>query len=173
MKLKALSLVILFLPFNKSADFDFIESITQILSINSFLSLASLLQLTNNRIVENNIPNVVCLFIIMFSLFPFVYNMMKCRLKAIESINAMFGTDIKIDFGSVWFYKNAELVDDVIDPNKTPTPEPDVDPTPTPDVDPEPTKDKDELLAMLEDESLSDEDKQAVKELLAELEGEE
>ena len=103
------------------------------------------------------------------SLFPFVYNMMKCRLKAIESINAMFGTDIKIDFGSVWFYKNAELVDYVVDPNKTP----DVDPTPTPDVDPEPTKDKDELLAMLEDESLSDEDKQAVKELLAELEGEE
>ena len=115
------------------------------------------------------------------SLFPFVYNMMKCRLKAIESINAMFGTDIKIDFGSVWFYKNAELVDDVVDPNKVPAPEPDVDPTPTPDVDPEPTpdvdpeptKDKDELLAMLEDQSLSDEDKQAVKELLAELEGEE
>lgn len=109
------------------------------------------------------------------SLFPFVYNMMKCRLKAIESINAMFGTDIKIDFGSVWFYKNAELVDDVVDPNKVPAPEPE--PTPEPDVDPEPepepTKDKDELLAMLEDESLSDEDKQAVKELLAELEGEE
>ena len=113
------------------------------------------------------------------SLFPFVYNMMKCRLKAIESINEMFGTDIKIDFGSVWFYKNAELVDDVVDPNKVPAPAvdpeptPDVDPEPTPDVDPEPTKDKDELLAMLEDQSLSDEDKQAVKELLAELEGEE
>ena len=109
------------------------------------------------------------------SLFPFVYNMMKCRLKAIESINEMFGTDIKIDFGSVWFYKNAELVDDVVDPNKDidPTPTPTPEPTPEPDVDPEPTKDKDELLAMLEDESLSDEDKQAVKELLAELEGEE
>ena len=105
------------------------------------------------------------------SLFPYVYNMMKCRLKAIERINEMFGTDIKIDFGSVWFYKNAELVDDVVDHNKTPAPA--VDPEPTPDVDPEPKKDKDELLAMLEDESLSDEDKQAVKELLAELEGEE
>lgn len=103
------------------------------------------------------------------SLFPFVFNMMKCRLKAIEKINAMFGTDIKIDFGSVWFYKNAELVDDVVDPNKgLPT-----DPNKETETDPTANKDKDELLAMLDDESISDEDKQAVKELLDELEGKE
>ena len=60
-------------------------------------------------------------------------------------------------------------------PTTEPTPEPTPTPTPTTEPTPEPeqTKDKDELLAMLEDESLSDEDKQAVKELLAELEGEE
>lgn len=54
------------------------------------------------------------------SLFPFVFNMMKCRLKGIEQVNEMFGTSIEIDFGSVWHFKNKQLVDDVIDPNKLP-----------------------------------------------------
>ena len=47
--------------------------------------------------------------------FPFVYNMMKCRLKGIERVNAMFGTNIDVDFGSVWNIKNRKFVDDVID----------------------------------------------------------
>lgn len=47
--------------------------------------------------------------------FPFVYNMMKCRLKGIEAINKMFGTNIDVDFGSVWNIKNRKFVDDVID----------------------------------------------------------
>ena len=54
------------------------------------------------------------------SLFPFVFNMMKCRLKGIELLNEMYDTDINIDFGSVWHFKNKELVDDVVDPNKLP-----------------------------------------------------
>ena len=54
------------------------------------------------------------------SLFPFVYSMMKNRLKAIDLINEKYGTDIKIDFGSVWHFKNKELVDDEVDPNKLP-----------------------------------------------------
>lgn len=54
------------------------------------------------------------------SLFPFVFNMMKCRLKGIEQVNEMYQTTINIDFGSVWHFKNKELVDDVVDPNKLP-----------------------------------------------------
>lgn len=54
------------------------------------------------------------------SLFPFVFNMMKCRLKGIEALNKMYNTDVNIDFGSVWHFKNKELVDDVIDPTKLP-----------------------------------------------------
>lgn len=47
--------------------------------------------------------------------FPFVYNMMKCRLKGMERVNEMFGTNIEVDFGSVWNIKNRKFVDDVID----------------------------------------------------------
>lgn len=47
--------------------------------------------------------------------FPFVYNMMKCRIKGFEQVNEMFGTEIDVDFGSVWNIKNREFVDDVID----------------------------------------------------------
>ena len=49
------------------------------------------------------------------SLFPLVYNMLQCRLFAVEQINAMFQTDIDLDFGSVWHYKNKKLVDGVIE----------------------------------------------------------
>ena len=49
------------------------------------------------------------------SLFPLVYNMLQCRLFAVEQINAMFNTDIDLDFGSVWHYKNKKLVDGVIE----------------------------------------------------------
>lgn len=54
------------------------------------------------------------------SLFPFVYNMMKCRIKALELINKMFETDIQVDFGSVWHFKNKELVDDQLKPADVP-----------------------------------------------------
>ena len=49
------------------------------------------------------------------SLFPLVYNMMGNRLKAVEKINEMFGTEIDVDFGSVWNLKNKKFVDDLID----------------------------------------------------------
>lgn len=44
--------------------------------------------------------------------YPFVYNMLKCRLKAVEKINEMFGTEIDIQFGSVWSKSSKEVVDD-------------------------------------------------------------
>lgn len=48
------------------------------------------------------------------SIFALVYNMMDNRITGVEEINAMFGTDIKVDFGSVWKYKEKSLVDDVV-----------------------------------------------------------
>ena len=54
------------------------------------------------------------------SLFPLVYNMMENRLKAVKAINEMFGTDIKVGFGSVWALKNKELVDGVVDNGQLP-----------------------------------------------------
>ena len=48
--------------------------------------------------------------------YPFIYNMLKCRLKAIEKINEMFGTEIKIQFGSVWAKTSNEVIDDKINP---------------------------------------------------------
>lgn len=49
-------------------------------------------------------------------LYPFVDNMMKNRLKAVEEINAMFELSIDVDYGSVWHKKNKKLVDDIIEP---------------------------------------------------------
>ncbi|MFV3282422.1 hypothetical protein ACNI4X_29240, partial [Klebsiella pneumoniae] len=49
------------------------------------------------------------------SLFPFVYNMMKCRIKGIEALNAKYELQVNVDFGSIWHIKNKELVDDIID----------------------------------------------------------
>ena len=51
------------------------------------------------------------------SLFPLVYNMMENRITAVNLINEMFGTDIKVGFGSVWALKNKKLVDGVVDDN--------------------------------------------------------
>lgn len=48
------------------------------------------------------------------SLFPLVYNMMENRIAAVNSINKMFGTDIKVGFGSVWALKNKKLVDGIV-----------------------------------------------------------
>ncbi|MGL4615697.1 MAG: hypothetical protein ACRCVV_17750 [Shewanella sp.] len=51
------------------------------------------------------------------SLFPLVYNMMENRISAVNSINEMFGTDIKVGFGSVWALKNKKLVDGIVNNN--------------------------------------------------------
>ena len=148
------------------------------------------------------------------SLFPFVYNMMRCRIEAVKKINEMFDLNIQVDFGSVWHFKNKELVDGVVKPadlpaetqpgvtENVPTPAEPVQPTePTTEentdeptdqptdagtipaetipVEPDTGADttgnsiadeKAEINAMLEAPDLSDDDKQALLELLAELE---
>ena len=45
------------------------------------------------------------------SIYPFVYDMMKCRLEAIKKINAKYGTEIEIGFGSVWSVNFKSYVD--------------------------------------------------------------
>lgn len=45
------------------------------------------------------------------ALFPLVYDMMKCRIKALEKFNDMFEQDVKIDFGSVWHVVLKDFVD--------------------------------------------------------------
>lgn len=148
------------------------------------------------------------------SLFPFVYNMMRCRIEAVKKINEMFDLNIQVDFGSVWHFKNKELVDGAVKPADLPaetqpgetenvpaptepvqpteenTDEPTDQPTdqPTdagtipaetipvkPDTESDTTGDsiadqKAEINAMLEAPDLSDDDKQALLEMLAELE---
>ena len=51
------------------------------------------------------------------SLFSLVYNMMENRIAAVNLINEMFGTNIKVGFGSVWALKNKKLVDGVVEDN--------------------------------------------------------
>lgn len=148
------------------------------------------------------------------SLFPFVYNMMRCRIEAVKKINEMFDLNIQVDFGSVWHFKNKELVDGAVEPTDLPaetqpgetenvpaptepvqpteenTDEPTDQPTdkPTepgtipaetipvkPDTESDTTGDsiadqKAEINAMFEAPDLSDDDKQALLEMLAELE---
>ena len=48
-------------------------------------------------------------------LYPFVDNMMKNRLKAVEQLNEKYDLNLDVDYGSVWAKKNRELVDDIIE----------------------------------------------------------
>lgn len=50
------------------------------------------------------------------SLYPFVFNMFKCRIKAVEKLNKMFNLQINVDFGSVWAKGSKEVIDDEINP---------------------------------------------------------
>ena len=50
------------------------------------------------------------------SIYPFVYDMMKCRLEAIEKINAKYNTNIEIGFGSVWSVNFKSYVDGNVEP---------------------------------------------------------
>lgn len=126
------------------------------------------------------------------SLFPFVYNMMKCRIKGVEELNKKYSLNVKVDFGSIWHVKNKELVDDIIDKGGLPDEiqqdgtnngdnqsdsgvnqpeerERERGQAPAPETVAEQIA---ELQAVIDDENSSDDEKQAAKDLIAELEGE-
>lgn len=46
--------------------------------------------------------------------FTLVYNMYKNRVHAVEQINEMFETEIKVSFGSVWAKGRKEVIDDEV-----------------------------------------------------------
>ena len=48
------------------------------------------------------------------SIYPYIYDMLKCRLKALEKLNAKYGLGIAVDFGSVWNANVKSYIDDVI-----------------------------------------------------------
>lgn len=126
------------------------------------------------------------------SLFPFVYNMMKCRIKGIEALNKMYSLNVKVDFGSIWHVKNKELVDDIINKEDLPDelqqnrtdnsnnqPDSGNNPQGEQEREREPAQAPEtvaeqiaELQAVIDDENSSDDEKQAAKELIAELKGE-
>ena len=76
------------------------------------------------------------------SLYPLVDDMLASRRKAIEKVNEMFGTDIKVEYNSTWDYRinNGETIDTISD-DVTPTDETNIEPTEEPTVEPteEPT----------------------------------
>ena len=93
--------------------------------------------------------------------YPFVYNMLKCRVKAMEQLNEMYDLEINVDFGSVWAKSSKEVIDDKLDGDLKP--------------DETPTKEKgqgeiEELNQIINNPNSSDEDKQTAQELLDELE---
>ena len=47
-------------------------------------------------------------------LYPFVDNMMKCRLEGIEALNAKYSLNVLIDYGGVWNKKNKDFVDNIV-----------------------------------------------------------
>ena len=119
------------------------------------------------------------------SLFPFVYNMMKCRIKGVEALNSKYSLNVKVDFGSIWHVKNKEIVDDIINNGDLPDEiqqdvannsdnqpegrERERGQAPAPETVAEQIA---ELQAVIDDENSSDDEKQAAKDLIEELKGE-
>jgi hypothetical protein len=49
------------------------------------------------------------------TLYPFIDNMMNCRLEGVEKLNEKYGLNVSVDYGSVWSKKNSELVDGIVE----------------------------------------------------------
>lgn len=77
--------------------------------LNNEIGLKSNFNMKRERLTSGEIDSVDD------ELYPFVDNMMKCRMSAIEEINSKYSLSVEIDYGSIWNKKNRELVDDVIE----------------------------------------------------------
>lgn len=111
-------------------------------------------------------------------LFPLIYNMLQCRYAGFEAVKEKFGVEIKVDFGSVWKRKALELIDDKI-PETEEVPNAGKENNEQQLGNPAESavdsgagiaEQKAEIEAMLEDETLTDDDRETLKLMLAELE---
>ena len=107
--------------------------------------------------------------------YPFVYNMLKCRVKAMERLNEMYDLKINVDFGSVWAKSSKEVIDDKLDGEKKPNELETVATDINANSGSAETQEKgqgeiEELKQIINDPNSSDEDKQTAQELLDELE---
>lgn len=112
------------------------------------------------------------------SLFPLIYNMLQCRYVGFVALKERFNIDVKVDFGSVWKRKAVELIDDKIQEVK-----------PVVEIEEKPDESelgnvvesaaasgtgiadqKAEIEVMLQDETLTEEDRETLQLMLAELE---
>lgn len=111
-------------------------------------------------------------------LFPLIFNMLQCRYIGFEALKERYNITVKVDFGSVWKRKALELIDDKI---------PETSPVTTTEENPDESQlgdttastsnssvgnveEKAEIEAMLLDETLTDDDRATLMEMLAELE---
>ena len=93
------------------------NSITSLVEFHQYLKgslfneigLSSNFNMKRERLTEGEVEAVED------TLYPFVGNMMKNRQLALLEINAKYGLEIDIDYGSVWFKKNKELVNNIVE----------------------------------------------------------
>lgn len=108
--------------------------------------------------------------------YPFVYNMLKCRVKAMEQLNKLYDLEINVDFGSVWAKSSKEVIDDKLEAEKNDNEFKSMDEGPNVNIGDIETQEKrqgeeiEELENIINDPNSSDGDKQAAIELLDELE---
>jgi hypothetical protein len=111
-------------------------------------------------------------------LFPLIFNMLQCRYIGFEALKERYNITVKVDFGSVWKRKALELIDDKIpetQPVTTTEEKPDESQLGNPaastsDSGTGNAEQKAEIEAMLLDETLTDDDRATLMEMLAELE---
>ncbi len=73
------------------------------------IGLSSNFNMKRERLTEGEVEAVED------TLYPFVDNMMKNRQLALLEINAKYGLEIKIDYGSIWSKKNKQLVNNIVE----------------------------------------------------------
>lgn len=111
-------------------------------------------------------------------LFPLIFNMLQCRYIGFEALKERYNITVKVDFGSVWKRKALELIDDkILETSPVTTTEENPDESQLGDTTASTSnssvgnvEEKAEIEAMLLDETLTDDDRATLMEMLAELE---
>lgn len=102
--------------------------------------------------------------------YPFVFNMLKCRVDATKKLNEMFELNINVDFGSVWSKGAKEVIDNEINADNKNDIETDSNSNPENSNGSNGEKEKQELIDIINDPESSDDDILTAKQLLKEIE---